>query len=299
MKNVTRRGFLEKTLSVGTGLFVAPTILELQTLKASAKIANFQESAIIGKNDISLAQWSLVREVMNGDWKTLDFPRVAREDFGLNGIEFVNTLFEVPTANYLKQLKRNAEDYGVKMVLIMVDAEGETCTPSKEERKQTVINHRKWIDIAQYLGCHAIRTNCIGTKDIDKEEALKWSAETYNMILDYAIPANTSILVENHGGVSNDADWIVSLMKKVNNKYFGVLPDWRQPGSEFDNVGFLKKTLPYSGGMSFRNQPSDELTQEMIKMTYDMGFRGWYGIESSGRENIKKSIELLKKHLPM
>ncbi len=299
MKNVTRRGFLEKTLSVGTGLFVAPTILELQTLKASAKIANFQESAIIGKNDISLAQWSLVKEVMNGDWKTLDFPRVAREDFGLNGIEFVNTLFEVPTANYLKQLKRNAEDYGVKMVLIMVDAEGETCTPSKEERKQTVINHRKWIDIAQYLGCHAIRTNCIGTKDIDKEEALKWSAETYNMILDYAIPANTSILVENHGGVSNDADWIVSLMKKVNNKYFGVLPDWRQPGSEFDNVGFLKKTLPYSGGMSFRNQPSDELTQEMIKMTYDMGFRGWYGIESSGRENIKKSIELLKKHLPM
>lgn len=299
MKNVTRRGFLEKTLSVGTGLFVAPTILELQTLKASAKIANFQESAIIGKNDISLAQWSLFREVMNGDWKTLDFPRVAREDFGLNGIEFVNTLFEVPTANYLKQLKRNAEDYGVKMVLIMVDAEGETCTPSKEERKQTVINHRKWIDIAQYLGCHAIRTNCIGTKDIDKEEALKWSAETYNMILDYAIPANTSILVENHGGVSNDADWIVSLMKKVNNKYFGVLPDWRQPGSEFDNVGFLEKTLPYSGGMSFRNQPSDELTQEMIKITYDMGFRGWYGIESSGRENIKKSIELLKKHLPM
>lgn len=299
MKNVTRRVFLEKTLSVGTGLFVAPTILELQTLKASAKIANFQESEIIGKNDISLAQWSLVREVMNGDWKTLDFPRVAREDFGLNGIEFVNTLFEVPTANYLKQLKRNAEDYGVKMVLIMVDAEGETCTPSKEERKQTVINHRKWIDIAQYLGCHAIRTNCIGAKDIDKEEALKWSAETYNMMLDYAIPANTSILVENHGGVSNDADWIVSLMKKVNNKYFGVLPDWRQPGSEFDNVGFLKKTLPYSGGMSFRNQPSDELTQEMIKITYDMGFRGWYGIESSGRENIKKSIELLKKHLPM
>lgn len=299
MKNVTRRGFLEKTLSVGTGLFVAPTILELQTLKASAKIANFQESAIIGKNDISLAQWSLVREVMNGDWKTLDFPRVAREDFGLNGIEFVNTLFEVPTANYLKQLKRNAEDYGVKMVLIMVDAEGETCTPSKEERKQTVINHRKWIDIAQYLGCHAIRTNCIGAKDIDKEEALKWSAETYNMMLDYAIPANMSILIENHGGVSNDADWIVSLMKKVNNKYFGVLPDWRQPGSEFDNVGFLEKTLPYSGGMSFRNQPSDELTQEMIKITYDMGFRGWYGIESSGRENIKKSIELLKKHLPM
>jgi len=51
--------------------------------------------------------------------------------------------------------------------------------------------------------------------------------------------------------------------------------------------------------MSFRNQPSDELTAKMIKMTYDSGFRGWYGIESSGRENIIKSKELLLKNLPM
>ena len=293
MEKVTRRGFIGKSLAIGAGSLVAPSLLKVQTAQAAPK------SAWIGKNDISLAQWALVDEVRSGKWKTLDFPRIAREDFGLNGIEFVNTLFEVPIANYLNQLKRNANDHGVKMVLIMVDAEGETCTPLKEERKQTVINHRKWIDIAQYLGCHAIRTNCIGAKDIDKAEALKWSTETYHMMLEYAVPAGISILIENHGGVSNDADWMVSLMKEVNNKYFGVLPDWREPGSQFDNVGFLEKTLPYAGGMSFRNQPTDALTEKMIKMTHDKGFRGWYGIESAGRENIKKSKELLLKYLPM
>lgn len=293
MKTVTRRGFIGKSLAIGAGSLIAPALSRMQPLHAA------QESSWIGRNDISLAQWALVNEVRSGKWKTLDFPRIAREDFGLNGIEFVNTLFEVPTFNYLNQLKKNASDHGVTMVLIMVDAEGETCTPSKEERKQTVINHRKWIDIAQYLGCHAIRTNCIGGKDISKSEALKWSAETYNMLLEYAIPAGISILIENHGGVSNDADWMVSLMKEVNSKYFGVLPDWREPGSEFDNVGFLQKTLPYAGGMSFRNQPSDALTEKMIKLTYDQGFRGWYGIESSGRENIQKSKELLLKYLPV
>ena len=71
------------------------------------------------------------------------------------------------------------------------------------------------------------------------------------MMLEYAIPANISILIENHGGVSNDADWLVSLMKEVNSKYFGVLPDWRQPGGDFDNVDFLRKTLLFRG-MSFR-----------------------------------------------
>ncbi|MDD4778599.1 MAG: TIM barrel protein [Fermentimonas sp.] len=299
MTKVSRRGFIEKSLAIGAGSFIAPSLLKIQSVQSKNSAKNETNSMWLGKNDISLAQWALVDEVTKGEWKTLDFPRIAREDFGINGIEFVNTLFEVPIANYLNRLKRNADEYGVKMVLIMVDAEGETCTPSKEERKQTVINHRKWIDIAQYLGCHAIRTNCIGAKDIDKEEALKWSAETYNMMLEYAIPANISIMIENHGGVSNDADWLVSLMKEVNSKYFGVLPDWRQPGPYFDNVGFLVKTLPYAGGMSFRNQPSDELTEKMIKMTYDSGFRGWYGIESSGRENIIKSKELLLKHLPM
>ncbi|HHU97563.1 MAG: TIM barrel protein [Bacteroidota bacterium] len=293
MKHVTRRGFIGKSLAIGVGSVIAPSFLRTETAQAAPK------AVWIGKNDISLAQWALVDEIHSGKWTNLDFPRIAREDFGINGIEFVNTLFGVPTFNYLNELKKNADDYGVQMVLIMVDAEGETCTPSKEERKQTVINHRKWIDIAQYLGCHAIRTNCIGEQGVSKTEALKWSAETYNMMLEYAIPANISILIENHGGVSNDADWLVSLMKEVNSKYFGVLPDWRQPGGDFDNVDFLRKTLPYSGGMSFRNQPTDALTEEMIKMTYDSGYRGWYGIESSGRENVIKSKELLLKYLPM
>ena len=89
------------------------------------------------------------------------------------------------------------------------------------------------------------------------------------MMLEHAVPAGISILIENHGGVSNDADWLVALMKEVNSKYFGVLPDWREPGGDFDNVGFLEKTLPYAGGMSFRNQPTGELNEKMIRMTYD------------------------------
>jgi hypothetical protein len=55
---------------------------------------------------ISLAQWALVEEVRAGKWKTTDFARIAREDFGLSGIEYVNTLMEVPTEEYLKTLKK-------------------------------------------------------------------------------------------------------------------------------------------------------------------------------------------------
>jgi sugar phosphate isomerase/epimerase len=290
MESISRRSFIGKSALIGAGGLVAPSLFNLQSAKA--------DSLRIRKNDISIAQWALVEEIRAGKWKTLDFPRIAREDFGINGIEFVNILFEVPTFNYLVELKKNADTHGVKMVLIMVDNEGETCTPSKEERKQTVINHQKWIDIAHYLGCHAIRTNCRGAENIDKAEALNWAAETYNMMLEYAVPANISIFIENHGGISDDPDWLVSLMEKVDNRYFGTYPDWRRPGGRIDNYEFLKKTLPYAGGMSFRNQPTEDVTAKMIKLAHESGYRGWYGIESSGRENVKLSKELLLKYLP-
>ena len=288
MNNITRRGFLGKSLAIGAAGLVAPALMKMSKVQAAPRII---------KDDISIAQWALVEEIRSGKWKTLDFPKIAREDFNINGIEFVNTLFEVPHFSYLKKLKQNAEDFGVTMVLIMVDDEGETCTQSKEERKQTVINHQKWIDIAHFLGCHAIRTNCRGPENAPEEEALKWAAETYNMMLEYAIQANISILIENHGGFSNDPDWMVALMKEVNSLYFGTYPDWRGPSDSFDNYEYLQKTLPYAGGTSYRNQPTEEITAKMIKLCKETGYRGWYGIESSGREEIKKGKELLKKYL--
>ena len=268
---------------------------------ASSSVAaagrSLRTTARAAKDDISLAQWSLVEEVRAGKWKTVDFARIAREDFGLNGIEYVNTLFEVPTEDYLKKLKQNAENHNVTSVLIMVDAEGDGCMPTIEGRRQFEINHRKWIDAAHYLGCTTIRTNCRGPENVNKTEALRWAVESYNMLLEYAVPAKISVVIENHGGVSNDADFMVALMKEVDNLYFGTYQDWREPSNEFDNYTYLEKTLPYAGGMSYRNQPTEELTAKMIRLAKSSGYRGWYGIESSGREAIKKGKVLLNKYL--
>jgi len=249
------------------------------------------------KDDISLAQWALVEEIRAGKWTTLDFPKIVREDFDLNGIEFVNTLFEVPTNTYLNTLKTNASYHGVQMVLIMVDDEGDGCASSKEERKQFVTNHKKWIDIAQYLGCHAIRTNCRGEEGIFNEDALQYATESYNMLLEYAAEANMQVLIENHGGVSNDGDFMKALMQQVNHSLFGTYPDWREPADDFDNYTYLQKTLPYAKGMSYRNQPTETLTAKMIELCKQSGYHGWYGIESSGREAIRQGIDLLNKYL--
>lgn len=288
-KPIDRRDFIEKSLTAGATALGIPALFSISKEPADPLINR--------KDDISLAQWALVSEIRAGKWKTLDFPKIAREDFDINGIEFVNTLFEVPHMEYLNQLKKNADDHGVKMVLIMVDAEGDPCSPNKKVREQYAVNHRKWIDVAQYLGCHAIRTNCRGSQDISAEDALRWAADAYGYLLEYAAQANVRVCIENHGGFSNDPDWMVSLMREVNNLYFGIYPDWRAPSDTFDNYDFLKKTLPYAMGMSYRNQPTEEGSIEMIKLSKELGYSGWFGIESSGREAIKEGKEILSKVL--
>ena len=250
------------------------------------------------KRKISLAQWALVEEHRQKSITTLDLPRIARNDFDLNGIELVNTLMESPTMSYLDKLKEQAEQYKTEINLIMVDEEGDGCAEDVIERKQFAINHFKWIDIANYLGCKAIRTNCRGLFSPDPDTALEWAAESYYPLLEYASESNMKILIENHGGISNDADWMVQLFEKVNHPLFGSYPDWREPSEEFDNKYYLRKMLPYAAGMSYCNQPTEMLTAEMIDMSIDAGYRGWFGIESSGREAIHEGIRMLKKYLP-
>ena len=296
MKGIDRREFLAGSIAAGVGF---GSLLPAKNTEVYAATGTAKRDPALreSKDDISIAQWALVQEVRDGKWKTLDFPRIARDDFDINGIEFVSTLFELPTYSYLQNLRGNAEKYHVTMVLIMVDDEGETCDPNEAARIQTAINHRKWVDIAKYLGCHSIRTNCRGPKDAPKNQALEWSADCYKRLLEYAAPAGIRVLIENHGGLSNDADWMVSLFKKVDNPYFGSYPDWRSPSKEFDNYEYLRMMLPYAGGLSYRNQPEEKQTAGMIKLCRDSGYKGWYGIESSGRDEIKRGKELLEKYL--
>jgi hypothetical protein len=108
---------------------------------------------------ISLAEWSVHRAIRSGQLKNIDFPKLAREKFGIEGLEFVNTLWESPTQGYLQRLKRNMQSTATRCVLIMCDDEGMMGHPNKADRMKASKNHYKWLDYTAELGGHAIRVN--------------------------------------------------------------------------------------------------------------------------------------------
>ena len=97
--------------------------------------------------EISLAEWSLHRTLFAKQLDNLDFPKTAKQDYGIGAVEFVNQFFKDKAKDkpYLTDLKKRAHDLDVKLLLIMIDGEGALGDPDPAKRQQAVENHYRWV----------------------------------------------------------------------------------------------------------------------------------------------------------
>jgi sugar phosphate isomerase/epimerase len=282
-----RRRFLRQSLAgtalagtTGVSLFGAPA----------------QEPTKGARFEISLAEWSLHKAIQGNLIKTLDFPRIARRMFGIVAIELVNTLLEVPTAEYIARLKKNAVDEGVRILLIMCDAEGALAHKDKVQRMKSVQSHTKWVDIAAELGCHSIRVNMRGEEKGARVNAaaiddfVSRSVDAFSALCQVAAKSQINIIIENHGGLSSDVEVLARLMKSVNLPNLGTLPDFGNFDRGMDRYDGVRNLMPFAKGVSAKSREFDAQGNEtetdygrMMKIVLDEArFSGHVGIEFEG-----------------
>ncbi|SDK40290.1 Sugar phosphate isomerase/epimerase [Catalinimonas alkaloidigena] len=258
--------------------------------------------------DISLAEFSLAGPLYAGKLTNLEFPAMAKRDFGISNVEYVSGFWQDKAKDqaYLNELKQRTDDLGVRNVLIMVDGEGDLGSPNATERKKAVENHYKWVEAAKFLGCHAIRVNLNG-KGSD-EEIAKAGVEGYGALVDYGAKHKMAVIIENHFGPSTNPDWLADVVRQVNSPYAGVLPDFgnftrrTDPEAqtieafaktkvikEYDRYDGVKKLMPYAKGVSAKTHQFDDRGYDvetdftrMLKLIKDAGFKGFIGIEYEG-----------------
>lgn len=299
MKNQTRRKFLQTTLAGTAGAMLVSPL----TAHAGGKESPFK---------ISLAEWSFHRALFAGEMTNLDFPVVTRE-LGMDGVEYVNQFFKdkAKDEKYLGELLKITHNEGVKNILIMCDGEGMVGHPEKEERLKTVENHKKWIDAAAFLGCHSIRVNA-GSQG-SYEEQQKLAADGLRMLCEYGDTKNINVLVENHGGLSSNGEWLAGVMKMVDHKRVGTLPDFgnfvinRQTGEEYDRYKGVELLMPFAKGVSAKSYDFDEEGNEtrmdfyrLMKIVKASGYKGYIDVEYEGsrlseREGVIATKNLLEK----
>jgi L-ribulose-5-phosphate 3-epimerase len=263
--------------------------------------------------DISLAQWSLHRALQAGYMQAIDFPRITKEQFGIDAVEYVNSFFpdRKPAAEFVKELASRCDDLGVTSLLIMCDGEGHLGDPDESVRINAVENHYKWIDCAVELGCHSIRVNAQSSGSYEEQQKL--AADGLRRLTEFGNTKNINVIVENHGGLSSNGAWLAGVMQLVDLPRCGTLPDFGNfildwgTREMYDRYKGVEELMPYAKAVSAKSHDFDadgnELHTEyekMIGIVLDAGYRGWIGIEYEGGnigefEGIIRTKDLLEK----
>jgi sugar phosphate isomerase/epimerase len=275
-------------------------------LSASSRWSLGQDTAPNKAYKISLAQWSLHKPLFAKEIDNLDFAKVSKERFGIDGVEYVNQFFKdkAKDAKYLEEMKKRTSDLGVTNVLIMIDGEGGLGNSDAAKRTTAVENHYKWVDAAKYLGCHSIRVNA--ETDKPYEEGSKLAADGLRRLSEYAKPLGINVIVENHGGLSSNGKWLSETIRATGMENCGTLPDFGN-FYDYDRYQGVTDLMPLAKAVSAKSYDFDEQGNEskidfakMMKIVLDAGYRGWVGIEYEGSrlspdDGIKATKKLLEK----
>lgn len=332
-----RREFLRQMGLYTMGLGMLPAVLaacnegKSTDKKDKDSIANKGDDATAAAKElffkISLAEWSFHKALFAGKMNHLDFASRAKNEFGIQGIEYVNQFFKDKAKDqaYLAEMKKRADDLGVRSVLIMCDGEGEMGDQDVKKRLQAVENHYKWVEAAKFLGCHAIRVNAAG--EGDPAEVAKRAAESLTKLASFGKEHDINVIVENHGGNSSNGKWLSGIMKTVNMPNCGTLPDlgnfcikrskpenntpeaWAKTTclEEYDRYQGVQELIPFAKGVSAKTYDFDAAGNEttidykrILSIVKNAGFTGFIGIEYEGEklaeeEGIRKTKELLLK----
>lgn len=291
-----RRGFLRTTAAAGAAV-------GLGTLTNVTAVAAPEGSEPLFK--ISLAEWSFHRSLKAGKMDNLDFPVVAKREFDIDCVEYVNTFFKDKAKDeaYLKQLKQRCDESGVTSGLIMCDDEGDLGDPDEAKRTKAVENHYKWVEAAKFLGCHSIRVNARSTGK--PEEQHKRAVDGLRRLSEFGAKHDMNVIVENHGGLSSDGKWLAGVIKAVGLKNCGTLPDFGNFPKGYDKYEGVREMMPYAKGVSAKSHAFDDAGNEaeidyfkMMKIVLDAGYRGYVGIEWEGEkpgemEGVRLTRDLL------
>ena len=242
---------------------------------------------------ISLAQWSLHRALRKKELDNLDFAKTARFDFGIGAVEYVNQFFmdKAKDRTYLGEMLKRSRDNGIENRLIMCDGEGALGDPDEAKRRQAVENHYKWVEAAKFLGCKMIRVNAESRGNYD--EQMKMAADGLRRLTEFGAKAKIAVVVENHGGLSSNGQWLAGVMKKVNHPMCGTLPDFGNfrvsNDEDYDRYKGVTELMPFAKAVSAKSHDFDERGEEthtdyhkMMKIVLDAKYNGFVGIEYEG-----------------
>lgn len=229
-----------------------------------------------------------------------DLVHMAVEN-NVDGLDLTVYWFPGTGDDFLLPLKRLAYRNGVEIYSISVRTEMTRATG--QERAKEVSDLHDWIDVAQKLGAGHIRV--FGgkvPKGATEDQAAGWAAEVLKQGADYAARKGVILGLENHGGITEKAERILEIVKRVDSPWVGVNLD---TGNFRANVmPQIEMCLPYAVNVQVKAEIRDDSGQrvpqdwdKVIGAVARSGYKGYLALEYEAREDPKTAVPSLLERL--
>lgn len=248
-----------------------------------------------------LRENSLTLEQIPELYKELEIPGIAWNDL----------YFTAWDNAYLDRLKQATAAAGRTSCAMII--EGNLATPDDDARASQIQLNLEKMKAAQYLGVPVVRINLgrAESEDLDETVGVERCIAAFQQMLPTARELGIRMTIENHGGPSRNADWILRIIKATDPEWVGSCLDFGNWPSDPPELKYesIAKLAPYAYHTHVKTLEFDASGNEVrtdYRRAFDIlrptNYQGAISIEWEGRdpadpvEGVRLSRDLVRRH---
>jgi sugar phosphate isomerase/epimerase len=298
-EKLARRGFLKtgglavaSALSIGCGPQAEKKPVEGSVAQpASTEFASHSPRLMPGCCAYSFNTYLSKKKMTYAEF----FDKVV--EMGSVGADMTVYWFNSTDAAYLDDLRHLAFRKGIPF-------SGAACgssmvQASADKRREVLAEIKKWVDVTDQLGASHLRI--FGgplPKGATEKQGADWVVETMKPACDYSGKKGITLGIEDHQGVTQNADICLEIMHRVDSSFAAINLDITnfEATPSADAYAQIKACLPFATHSHIRDHFADGTPvdlERVWRLFAEAGYKGFMSAEYEGKEDAMTGVPKL------
>lgn len=227
------------------------------------------------------------RELLTSGKMTLDEFLDTAASLNFDGVELTSYYFPEESREYLLRIKRDTFVRGLDISGTAVG--GNFANADKKARKDQIAKVKDWLEKSAILGSSALRVFAGGQPEgVERSEAEDWVRDGLAECAKVAEREGVILALENHGGLTSDADGTLALVTPLDSPWVRINLDYGNfTGDVYEQ---FERCAPYTltthAKKTYRvgeqREPVDY--RKVVRTMRDAGYNGYISIEYEEKE---------------
>ena len=223
-------------------------------------------------------------------------------ELGIDAVDMTGYWFKSTEPAYLASLRHLAHKNGVCFSGAATGAS--TVQADAGKRAQVLEEIKKWTDVTEALGAAHLRVFAGKLPPgATVQQGVQWTVDTLKPACDYAGKKGITLGVENHEGITQNADVCIELVHRIDSPYFGINLDITNfiATPQADAYAQIGATVPYATHTHIRDvfANGQAVNLDRVWPLFARGnYKGFMSVEYEGEEDpstgVPKLVEKVK-----